>query len=124
MTADDRLDQLEPLVAESLAVLDRHTAQLKQLGAAVLRLDGKVTSLAVAVAKQSDDINFLLREQAGMKTDVATLKTDVADLKTDVATLKTDVADLKTDVGEIKTRLNTMDTKFELIIQLLQKPRN
>ena len=35
MTADQRFDQLEPLVSQTLAVADRHTAQLKQISGAV-----------------------------------------------------------------------------------------
>ena len=35
MTADQRFDQLEPLVSQTLAVADRHTAQLKQISDAV-----------------------------------------------------------------------------------------
>jgi ABC-type transporter Mla subunit MlaD len=43
MTADQRLDQLERLLSEAMTILDRHTAQLKQLGTAV----GQLTTLAV-----------------------------------------------------------------------------
>jgi hypothetical protein len=46
MTADQRLNQIEPLVAQTLAVADRHTAQLKQL-----------VELGM---QQSDNITFLL----------------------------------------------------------------
>ncbi|MDQ2793352.1 MAG: hypothetical protein M3Y12_05005 [Bacteroidota bacterium] len=71
MTADDRLDQLEPLLSEALTVLDRHTYQLKQLSASV----GQLTN---AVVQQGDNISFLLREQAAIKTDMAGMKTDMA----------------------------------------------
>jgi hypothetical protein len=43
MTADQRLAQLEPLLCESITILDRHTAQLKQLATAV----GQLTTFAV-----------------------------------------------------------------------------
>jgi hypothetical protein len=46
MTADQRLNQIEPLVAQTLAVVDRHTAQLKQL--------------VEFGMQQSDNITFLL----------------------------------------------------------------
>ena len=48
MTADQRLDQLEPLVFQTLAVADRHTAQLKQL--------------VNLVTQQSENIQFVLKE--------------------------------------------------------------
>ena len=35
MTADHRLDQLVPFVSQTLAVVDRYTAQLKQIFGAV-----------------------------------------------------------------------------------------
>ena len=67
MTADERLDQLEPLLSEALTVLDRHTYQLKQLSASV----GQLTN---AVVQQGDNISFLLREQLGMKVQQEGMK--------------------------------------------------
>ena len=55
MTADQRLDQLEPLVAQNLAVADRHTAQLKQL-----------VNLAI---QQSENMQFALRELVDLKEE-------------------------------------------------------
>jgi chromosome segregation ATPase len=112
MTADQRLDQLEPLLSEAMTILDRHTAQLKQLANAV----GLLTTIAT---QQSDNISYLLREHIIIKADVATLKTDVATLKTDVATLKTDVATLKTDVAEIKQMQQEITGKLDLILTKL-----
>ena len=48
MTADQRLDQLEPLVSQTLAVADRHTAQLKQIYG--------------ILSQHSDTLQFILRE--------------------------------------------------------------
>lgn len=53
MTADQRLDQLEPLVSQTLAVADRHTVQLKQL--------------VNLVTQQSDNIQFVLKELEAVK---------------------------------------------------------
>jgi uncharacterized protein YejL (UPF0352 family) len=120
MTADQRLDQLELLVSEALTVLDRHTAQLKQVTSAV-------SNITTLVIQQSDSISFLLREHiiikgdvATLKGDVATLKGDVATLKGDVATLKGDVATVKTDVIAIKQSQQTMDGKLDLILAKLK----
>jgi ABC-type transporter Mla subunit MlaD len=68
MTADERLDQLEPLLSEALTVLDRHTYQLKQLNSAVGQLNSAVSHLANVATHQGDNISFLLREQLAMKT--------------------------------------------------------
>lgn len=103
MTGDQRLDQLEPLLSEAMTILDRHTAQLKQLTNMNSQIIGILT-------QQSDNSSLLLQEHIVIKTDVATLKTDVAELKTDVATLKTDVAELKTDVAEVKTDVAALKT--------------
>jgi chromosome segregation ATPase len=119
MTADQRLDQLEPLLSEAMTILDRHTAQLKQLTNAV-------SQLTTVATQQSDNIAFLLREHivikddvATLKGDVATLKTDVAELKMDVAGLKTDIATLKTDVAELKQGMLDVNSKLDLILSKL-----
>ena len=106
MTADDRLDQLEPLVSEALNVLDRHTLQLKQL-------NGAVGQLAAAVAQQGDNISFLLREQVDMKADINNIKADIAGMKTDMSGIKTDMLGMKTDMAG-------MNGKLDLLVQLIQ----
>ncbi len=106
MTADERLDQLEPLLSEALTVLDRHTYQLKQLNSAV-------GQLSAAVAQQGDNISFLLREQVEMKTDIAGMKSDIAGTKSDIAGMKTDMAGMKTDMAG-------MNGKLDLLVQLIQ----
>ena len=113
MTADQRLDQLEPLLSEAMTILDRHTAQLKQLTNAASQL----TAIAV---QQSDNIAFLLREHIIIKADVATLKSDVATLTSDVATIKTNVADLKSDVADLKRGQSDMNSKLDLILSKLK----
>ncbi|RZK38463.1 MAG: hypothetical protein EOO57_04115 [Hymenobacter sp.] len=92
MTADQRLDQLEPLLSEAMTILDRHTAQLKQLGNAVSQL----TTIAV---QQSDNISFLLREHLVTKADIAEIKTDVAGLTTDIAEIKQNQQAMQADFG-------------------------
>ena len=99
MTADQRLDQLEPLMSESMAILDRHTAQLKQL--------------IVISTQHSESISFLIHEVLEVKTDVAALKTDVAVLKTDVAALTNEVVALKTGLAGV-------DAKLDRILEFLE----
>ena len=78
MTADQRLDQLEPLVSQTLAVADRHTAQLKQL-----------VNLAT---QQSDNTQFILQELIQMKTELGELKVESRESKE-----KQNVMDTKLD---------------------------
>ncbi|QKG57618.1 hypothetical protein GKZ68_13890 [Hymenobacter sp. BRD128] len=113
MTADQRLDQLEPLLSEAMTILDRHTAQLKQLTNAV----GQLTTIAI---QQSDNISFLLREHVIIKTDVAELKDDVAILKGGVAELKGDVAELKSGMVGLEQGQAGMNDKLDLILSKLK----
>ena len=101
MTAEERLSQLELLVAESLGVLDRHTAQLKQL-------QNSVGQLISASSQHSDTLSFLLREQLAMKGDIAEMKGDIAEIKSDIV--------------EMRTHQVSMDGKLDQILNLLQKP--
>ena len=59
ITADNRLSQLEPVIAEATTILDRHTHQLKQLTVATTQI------LAIAT-QQNESISFLLHEQIKM----------------------------------------------------------
>ena len=99
--ADDRLDQLEPLLSEALTVLDRHTYQLKQLSASV----GQLTN---AVVQQGDNISFLLREQLEMKGDIVEMKGDIVEMKNTIT--------------GVKDQQDHMDGKLDQILQLLQQP--
>ena len=91
MTVDQRLDQLEPLVSQTLAVADRHTAQLKQI--------------IGIISQQSENTQFLLGEMVKVKNEISGLKTDISELKADSAASKTVQA--------------TMDSKLDRIIDLL-----
>lgn len=96
MTPEKRLDQLEPVVAEVLAQLDRVTAQNRTLSI--------VTSQNTqAIIAQSDNIQFLLHE--------------VADLKTEFRTFKTEFSDFK---QEVNARFDGVDAKMDLILKILQ----
>ncbi|AMJ67026.1 hypothetical protein [Hymenobacter sp. PAMC 26628] len=108
MTADDRFNQLEPLLVETITILDRHTSQLKQL-------NNNVVQLNAAVIQQGDNITFLLREQLVMKADMAEMKADITGLKTDVTEIKGDITGLKT--GQAET-----NSKLDQLLQLLQNP--
>ncbi|MGI4870149.1 MAG: hypothetical protein ACRYFX_03105 [Janthinobacterium lividum] len=99
MTADQRLEQLEPLVAENIAVLDRHTIQLTRLNNAVSRLND------IAV-QQSDNISFLLEENIKTNERLNQLDKNVAELKTDVAELKQGQGRVEDKLDLILSKLN------------------
>ena len=108
MTADERLDQLEPLLSEALTVLDRHTYQLKQLSASV-------SQLTTAVVQQGDNISFLLRDQLMMKTQQGEMKAQQDKMKA-----QQDEMNGKQD--EMNGKQNEMNGKLDQLLQLLQKP--
>lgn len=100
MTADQRLDQLEPLVSQTLAVADRHTAQLKQI--------------IGILSQQSENTQFLLEEMVKVRGEIN-------ELKSDISVLKSDVGELKADSIVSKAAQATMDSKLDRIIDLLSE---
>ncbi|MET4074681.1 hypothetical protein [Hymenobacter sp. UYCo722] len=109
MTSDQRLDQLEPLVSQTLAVADRHTAQLKQIYG--------------VLSQHSDTLQFILREMVEVKQGIGELKQDVGDLKQGMGALqestnvRLDVVDA--NVSGLGTNLGGLDTKLDRILGLL-----
>ena len=95
MTADQRLDQLEPLVSQTLAVADRHTAQLKQL--------------VNLVTQQSDNTQFILQELVKMKGELGEMKGELGELKV--------------ESRESKEKQTAMDSKLDRILDLLNGSR-
>jgi len=102
MTPDERLDQLEPLLSEAMAILDRHTAQLKQH-------TGLLTHITSVVGQQNDNIVFLLREQAEMKAKQTEMQQQLSDVQTQVSDMQTQVSDMQTSMG---SKLDLILTKL------------
>lgn len=120
MTADQCLDQLEPLVSQTLAVADRHTAQLKQI-------IGIATQLLEAGSVQSDNVQFVLREMSELKQDV---NRDISGVKKEVQHMKEEVSqaqsmtNLRLGVMEnsilvVGAKVTDLDTKLDRILGLL-----
>jgi hypothetical protein len=68
MTADQRLDQLEPMLAQGLAQGDRTTAQLTQLR-------NQVAVVAESVGQHSDSFQFIFKELAAVRDEQAAART-------------------------------------------------
>lgn len=133
MTADDRLNQLEPLLSGALRILDQHTTQLNQIASAVGRL-------GVAADQQSDNISFVLREQLELKTQQQEqqqqLKAQLVEIRGEqyVAKINFDVvrghlAEITNRQDGVQSQLSAMQTqldgntgKLDQVLQLLQKP--
>ena len=97
MTADQRLDQLEPLVSQTLAVADRHTAQLKQIF-------GAVNQLLDAGQIQSDNTQFILRELGELRQEV---RTELGELRHEVQVEFNDTRrEVQTELRELQDKAN------------------
>jgi len=113
MTPDRRLDQLEPLMAEQSAQLDLHTAQLRRIATGIQLITD-------SIHQQSDNISFLLNQQAGMKSDIAQIKSDVAELKSELANLQSDMTESKAGITELKQLQLQQGETLTTILMLLQ----
>lgn len=68
MTPDERLDQLEPILSETTAILDRHTAQLRQHA-------GLLKQLVQATEANGQLMQQLLTTQQELRTELADFNT-------------------------------------------------
>ena len=120
MTADQRLDQLEPLVSQTLAVADRHTAQLKQIF-------GAVNQLLEAGQIQSDNTQFVLREVSELRQDVnreiGGVKKEIQELKKEVGqaqnTTNLRLGVMENSLSIVGAKVTDLDTKLDRILGLL-----
>ncbi|WP_035563092.1 SIMPL domain-containing protein [Hymenobacter sp. IS2118] len=141
MTAGQRL---EPLVSQTLAVADRHTAQLKQISVTVNYLQENVDRLQDAVGQlleagqmQSDNIQFLLREvseqRQEVRTDLDELKhktsgiqqtqsltgTRIGDMENSVSFMGNQITGLDAKVTGLDAKVTGLDTKLDQLLGLL-----
>ena len=101
MTADQRLDQLEPLVSQTLAVADRHTAQLRQIY-------GAVNQLLEAGEIQSDNTQFVLRELSELRQEV---RTNLDDLKHKTYGIQQNQSLTSTRLGDLENAVSLMGSQ-------------
>ncbi len=123
MTADQRLDQFEPLVSQTLAVADRHTAQLRQIY-------GAVNQLLEAGEIQRDNTQFVLRELSELRQEV---RTNLDDLKhkaygiqqnqsltsTRLSDLENAVSLMGSQVAGLDVKVTGLDAKLDQLLGLL-----
>ncbi|AMJ64482.1 hypothetical protein [Hymenobacter sp. PAMC 26628] len=123
MTADQRPDQLEPLVSQTLAVADRHTAQLKQIF-------GAVNQLLEAGKVQSDDVQFVLREmdelRQEVRADLGNVQAELGKLTHKIGAIEQNQSIANTRIGDVENAVSlvgiqviNLDTKLDRILDLL-----
>lgn len=94
MTADQRLDELEPVMGEMAAQLDLVQAQNK-------RIAHGISNIVTAIGQQSDNVRFLLDRQAQHGERLDRLETDVREIKTELKEIKSELTEVKSDVRMI-----------------------
>ena len=123
MTADQRLDQLEPLVSQTLAVADRHTAQLRQISTTVGHLQEAVGQLLETGQVQSDNIQFVLRELSELRQEVRTdldiVKHQTSGIQQNQSLTSTRIGDMENAVALTGIQMTNLDAKFEKLLGLL-----
>jgi len=105
MTSDQRLDQLEPLISQTLAVADRHTAQLRQI--------------ANVVIQQSDNMEFALRELHEVKQEVSGLKRELSVLNEGQAMTNLRLGVMENSVSVVDAKVTNLDSKLDRLLNLL-----
>ncbi|OGX84443.1 hypothetical protein [Hymenobacter glacialis] len=105
MTADQRLDQLEPLVSQTLAVADRHTAQLKQL----INL----------VTQQSDNIQFVLKELETVKERQIAADAKVETIGSSLEAVGSRIEMVSSSLEAVNSKIEITDAKIDRILDLL-----
>ena len=105
MNADQRLDQLEPLMSESMAILDQHTALLN-------RHTVQLKQLVNVALQHSDSISYVLREVIEIKEKQAGLAA-----KQEEFAAKQDELAAKQD--ELAVNVNALGGKLDQILGLL-----
>ncbi len=116
MTPQKRLDQIEPLFAEMLAKQDETSAKVERVSAQVRQLTLTVVEVSTV---QGDNIQFLLREQAELKTELTQLKAEMAELNVKIAHVEREITQLR---AELNGRLGRIEDMVVAIYQTIQKP--
>ena len=119
MTADQRLDQLEPLVSQTLAVADRHTAQLRQISTTVGHLQEAVGQLLETGQAQSDNIQFVLRELSGVRTDLDVVRHQTSGIQQNQSLTSTRIGDMENAVSLMGIQMKNLDAKMDQLLGLL-----
>ena len=127
MTADQRLDQLEPLVSQTLAVADRHTAQLRQISTTVGHLQEAVGQLLEVGQVQSDNIQFVLRELSEVKQeiqqnvlpDLDVVKHQTSGIQQNQSLTNTRIGDMENAVAFMGMQMKGLDSKLDQLLGLL-----
>jgi chromosome segregation ATPase len=105
MTADQRLEEREPLVSQTLAVANRHTAQLKQL--------------VNLVAQQNDNIQFVLKELEAVKEKQIAANAKIEAIGSSLEAVGSRINTVSSSLKDADSKIEATDTKIDRILDLL-----
>ena len=124
MTPDRRLDQLEPLMADSLQKIDRLIEGQGQIIEVAVRADTNAETAARGVANLTITVQQGFANVQGdtveIKGDVVELKGDTVEIKSDVVELKGNVIEMKGDVIELIAGQARLEANQQEILKLLR----
>ena len=95
MTSDERLNQLELLLAETMAVLDQHTGLHRQTQAQIKQIIG-------LIGQQSSNIDFLLTAVAELRTIVASVQKEQTEMRGSMAEMRGSMAEMRGSMAEMR----------------------
>jgi seryl-tRNA synthetase len=109
MRSGERLNQIEPLVAEMLIKLDSTAAKVDEATKEISLLKLASARTIEIVIEQSDNISFLIegQRQLASKVDNLTARVDKIEVRLDKIELRLDNIELRLD--KIEVRLDKMD---------------
>ncbi|MCF0039931.1 hypothetical protein [Dyadobacter fanqingshengii] len=105
MTADQRLDQIEPVLAELLAKQD-HTDKK------VDRLTDIVLNISQVLNKQSDNVSFLLKNQLQMSGQIENIEITINTIETRLDTMDGGLDKMDDKFDKLDDKFDKMDDKF------------
>ncbi len=102
-TADQRLDQLEPLFGEMLAKIDETSAKVERVSAQTRRLSNALVQLIEVQTVQSDNIQFLLNKTERLEEGQLLLGQEMQELRQGQQELR-QAMDERLDKQEVEMR--------------------
>lgn len=134
MTPDRRLDQLEPLMADSLQKTDRLIEGQGQLMEIATRADQKADTTAKGVVNLTLRVNQIAEEQADFRSEV---RQEIANFRNEVredgvnfrSEVRQDITDFRSEVSqevanfrdEVRQDIASLRAGQELILQILRE---
>ncbi len=116
MNADQRLDRLEPLLSESMAILDQHTALLN-------RHTVQLKQLVTTALQHSDSLSYVLHEVIEIKERQGEMLANQVGLSTRMDTLDGRMDALDSRIATLDGGMKQVDGKIDQILGLLSNAK-